>query len=156
MVVEGEMRIEGTLDAVWAMAADVVGWATTYTGVQQVEVVARPASGMVGLRWKETRLYFGESATVEKWVTEAVDRAYFTTRAEQDGFIFTTTLRLVAQGSGVIVTSRHRTDTSTLMARLKALPMVLFRGVIRKAILEDLRDLKAAVEGTAPVAAARR
>jgi hypothetical protein len=33
-----------------------------------------------------------------------------------------------------------------MAARLKSLPMGLFKGVIRKAILQDLNDIKSAVE----------
>jgi hypothetical protein len=68
-------------------------------------------------------------------------------RAEQDGFVFTTTLRLTEQGSDVVVTSSHRTEAQTLGARLRALPLFLFKGVIRKTVLADLEDFKAAVEG---------
>ncbi len=146
MEVSGMVTVTATRAAAWAVATDVEGWARIIRGVQRIEVVARPASGLTGLRWRETRLLFGDAATVEKWVTRAVEPDLYETRAEQDGFVFTTTLRLAEQGGGVVLTSTHRTEAVTLGARLKALPMVFFRGVIRKAILEELHDLKAAIE----------
>lgn len=148
MLVAGDISIKGTRAAVWSVVSDVEGWARIIKGVKQVEVVARPSQGVAGLRWKETRLLFDEAATVEKRVTESKEGVFFTSRAEQDGFVFTTTLRLAEHGGSVVVTSAHRTDAQTIGARLRALPLVFFKGVIRKALMEDLQDLKAAVEGT--------
>jgi hypothetical protein len=147
MEVSAELRITGTRAAVWAVASDVEGWARIVQGVRGIEIVTRPATGLTGLRWKETRLLFDKPETVEKWVTESVDQEFFTSRAEQDGFVFTTSLRLTEQGGGVLVTSTHRTDTQTLGARLRALPLFLFKGMFRKVILADLQDFKTAVEG---------
>ncbi len=146
MVVSGDIRIEGTRAAVWSVVSDVANWARIIKGVREIEIVTPPTTGLSGLRWKETRLLFGEPVTVEKWVTDWAEREFFTSRAEQDGFVFTTTLRLTEQGGGVVVTSTHRTDALTLGARLRSLPLVLFRGVIRKALMEDLRDIKAALD----------
>jgi Polyketide cyclase / dehydrase and lipid transport len=146
LVVSGEIRIEGTRAAVWSVASDVAAWSRTIKGVRQIEIVTPPTTGLTGLRWKETRLLFDEPTTVEKWVTEWAEPEFFTSRAEQDGFVFTTTLRLDDRDGSVVVTSTHRTDALTLGARLRALPLVLFRRVIRKALMEDLRDIKAAVE----------
>jgi len=32
------------------------------------------------------------------------------------------------------------------VARLKSLPMILFKGVVKKALLQDLNDIKSAIE----------
>ena len=148
MVVSGEVRIEGTRVAVWSVVSDVDRWAKIIKGVKQIEVIACPTVGISGLRWKETRLLFDKPETVEKRVTESTEQEFFTTRAEQDGFLFTATLRLTDQGSGVLLTSSHRTAPQTMAARWRSLPLFLFKGLIRKALLEDLTDIKEAVEGS--------
>jgi hypothetical protein len=148
MIVSGSLIIEATRADVWSVAADVEGWAKILRGVRQIEIVARPAAGLSGLRWKETRLLFDKPETVEKWVTESAEERFFTTRAEQDGFVFTTTLRLDDQGDRVLVTSTHQTEARTLVARLRSLPLLLFKGVIRRTLMKDLQDLKQAVEGS--------
>lgn len=43
------------------------------------------ASGLVGLKWRETRMLFGKEATAEKWITDAVENECYKTRAESDG-----------------------------------------------------------------------
>lgn len=146
MVVSQEVRIHGTKAAVWSAVTEVDRWPEIIRGVRQIEVVARPESGVLGLRWKETRLLFDQPETVEKVVTESVEGVVLTTRAEQDGFVFTTTHRWADHGNEVVLTSVHETKPQTFVARLKSLPLVFFRGVLRKAILDDLMDIKHSVE----------
>ena len=147
MEVSVEVSIDGSREAVWSVISNVELWAKVIKGVKQVELIARPSSGMSGLRWKETRLLFDKPETVEKQVTEVTDLEFFTSEAEQDGFVFTTTIRLTEQDNSVLLTSIHRTDAQTFIARLRSLPLFLFKGVIRKYILQDLNDIKNAVEG---------
>jgi hypothetical protein len=53
----------------------------------------------------------------------------------------------ISEGDGVItLTSSHDSRPQGIVARLKSLPMFLFKGVIKKAILKDLNDIKSAVE----------
>lgn len=146
MLVEARLTVPAPRAAVWSVVTDVDRAAEVLSGVVRVEVVERPASGLVGLRWRETRVLFGEEATVEKRVSAAVDGTSYETRAEQDGFLFVTTLQLVDAPDGTTLVSTHATHPQGLLARLKALPLVFFRGVLRKAILQDLGDYGAAVE----------
>lgn len=148
MLVEAQLPVAGTRSAVWAAIADIEGAAAIVSGIKQIEIVAKPASGLVGLRWRETRLLFGEAATVEKWVTEAAEDEFYQTRAEDKGFVFLTTMRIAQGAGGITLISSHDSQPQTLLARLQAIPMGLFfKGVIKKAILQDLNDIKAAVEG---------
>jgi hypothetical protein len=149
MLVEAQLVIKAPKPAVWAAVADIVNSPSIISGIKSVEIVDRPASGLVGLRWRETRILFGEPATVEKWVTEAVENQFYRTRAEDNGFVFLTTIRLAEGSGGTVVTSSHDSQPQTLAAKLQAIPMGLFfKGVIRKAILQDLNDIKVSVERT--------
>lgn len=147
MIVEAQVTIEASRAAVWSVITDLEGAADLLSGVEQVEIVARPASGVVGLRWRETRILFDKPETVEKWITDAVEGTSYTTRAEIPGFVFLATFRIEEEGGGLALVSSHETRPTSLAAKLKAMPMALFfRGMIEKAILQDLNDLKAAVE----------
>jgi hypothetical protein len=44
------------------------------------------------------------------------------------------------------LTNSHETKPQGIVAQLKSLPLFLFKGVIKRAILQDLNDIKAAVE----------
>ena len=146
MTVEAQLTIHATKAAIWAATTDIVNLAQLLSGVEKIEAVEKPATGLVGLKWKETRKLFGESATVEKWITEVKENEYYKTRAEQDGFVFITTNRVSGSDGNVVLTGIHETVTQGFAAKVKALPMVFFKGVIRKAIMKDLEDIKKAVE----------
>lgn len=91
-------------------------------------------------------MLFGKEASVEKWITEAKENEYYTTRAEEDGFVFITTNRVSGSDGSVTLTGIHETLPQGFAAKLKSLPMVFFKGVIKKAILQDLNDIKSVVE----------
>ena len=146
MIVEAHVTINASKAAVWAATTDIANLAQLLSGVEKIEVVHKPATGLLGLRWRETRILFGKPATVEKWITEAKENEYYTTRAEDSGFVFITTNRISGSDGSVTLTGIHETQPQGFAAKLKALPMVFFKGVIKKAILQDLNDIKAAVE----------
>lgn len=149
MTVEAQVTIKGSKASVWAATTDFANFVQLLSGVEKIEVVDKPATGLVGLKWKETRMLFGKEATVEKQITEAKENEYYTTRAEQDGFVFITTNRLSGSDGSVTLTGIHETQPLGFAAKLKALPMVFFKGVIKKAILQDLNDIKAVVRRAA-------
>lgn len=147
MNVEAQISIAGSTAAVWAAIADIENAAALIGGIEKIEILERPTSGLVGLKWRETRILFGKPASVDKSITEAVEREFYRTRAEDSGFVFVTTQRISAGQDRVTLTSSHETLPRGFVARLQAIPMQLFfKGVIRKAILQDLNDIKAAVE----------
>ena len=147
MIVEAQITINGSKAAVWAAITDIENAAAIIRGIENIEVVEKPANGLVGLRWRETRLLFGKPATVEKWITEAAENEFYETRAESDGFVFLTTMSLSESGSGIALTSAHDSQPQGIVAKLQSIPMGLFfKGVVRKAILQDLNDIKSVVE----------
>jgi len=147
MLVEVQVTIHGSRAAIWAAITDIENASETISGIDRIEVVEKPASGLVGLRWRETRMLFGKPATAEKWITDAAENEFYKTRAESDGFIFLSTLSMSESGGGIRLTSVHDSQPQSLAARLMSIPMgLLFKGVAKKALLQDLNDIKAAVE----------
>jgi hypothetical protein len=146
MIVEAQVVINGTRDAIWAAITNIEGAAQFISGIEKIEIVEKPASGLVGLRWRETRILFGKPATVEKRITATNTNEFYTTEAQDSGFLFVTTQRISESSGGMTLTSSHETKPQGFVATLKALPMPLFKGIIRKAVLQDLNDIKAAVE----------
>jgi hypothetical protein len=146
MLVEAQININAPPSAVWHAITDIGNFASFMGGVEKIEIVERPSTGLGGLRWKETRMYFGKPATVEKQMTEAVENEFYKTRAEDSGFVFLTTMRISENSNGVTLTSSHDTQPQGFAAKLKSAPMIFFKGVIRKALVQDLTDIKAAAE----------
>ena len=92
-------------------------------------------------------MLFGKPATVEKWITDAVENEFYKTRAEDNGFVFLSTMSISESSGGITLTSSHETRPQGIVARLLSIPMgLLFKGVAKKALLQDLNDIKSAVE----------
>ena len=147
MIVEVQVTISGSKAAIWAAITNIEHASETIRGIEGIEVLEKPAKGLVGLRWRETRMLFGKPATAEKWITDAVENEFYKTRAESDGFVFLSTTS-ISESSGVVtLTSSHDSQPQTIVARLMSIPMgLLFKGVAKKTLLQDLIDIKAAVE----------
>ena len=64
-----------------------------------------------------------------------------------DSFVFLTTKTISESGGGTTLTECHESNPQSIVAKLMSIPMRLFfKGVIKKAALQDLNDVKAAVE----------
>jgi hypothetical protein len=147
MIVEAQVTIKGSRAAVWAAITDIAKASEVIRGIEKIEVLQKPASGLVGLRWRETRMLFGKPTTVEKWITEAAGNEFYKTRAEDQGFVFLTTKRISESSGGMTLIESHESRPQGIVAQLQSIPMGLFfKGVIRKALLQDLNDIKSAVE----------
>ena len=147
MIVEAKVTINGSRAAIWAAITDIENAAKIMSGIEKIEILEKPSSGLVGLKWRETRMLFGNPATVEKWITDAAENEFYKTRAESDGFVFLSTTRILENSSGITLASSHDSIPQSVVARLLSIPMgLLFKGVAKKAILQDLSDIKAAVE----------
>src|SRR6266436_2232415 len=146
MIVEAQVTINGSKAAIWAAITNIENASETISGILNIEVLEKPANGLVGLKWGETRMLFGKPATVAKWITDAAVNEFYKTRAEDGGFVFLTTKRISERNGGMTLTESHETTPQGIIAKLKSAPMFLFKGVIKKALLKDLNDIKAAVE----------
>lgn len=146
MQVQAHMTIHGTKEAIWSAITNIRSASDIIRGIENIEILEEPAQGLVGLKWKETRMYFGKPAAIDKWVIEATPPVMLKTRAEMDDYVFITTMRLDETVDGIMLTSIHETQPQGWVAKLKSLPMVFFKGLLKKAILEDLKDYKAAAD----------
>jgi hypothetical protein len=155
MLVEAQVTINGSKAAIWAAITNIENASETISGIDKIEVLEKPANGLVGLRWRETRMLFGKPATAEKWITDAAENEFYKTRAEDNGFVFLSTMSITESSSGSItLTSSHDSQPQGIVAKFMSIPMgLLFKGVAKKAILQDLNDIKAAVEQQWSIAA---
>ena len=147
MIVEAQVTINGSKSAIWAAITNIENASETISGIEKIEVLERPANGLVGLKWRETRMLFGKPATADKWITDAAENAFYKTRAESDGFVFLSTTSISESSGGITLTSSHDSQPQVIVARFLSIPMLfLFKGVAKKALLQDLNDIKSAVE----------
>ena len=147
MIVEAQVTINGTKAAIWAAITNIENASDTISGIHKIEVLEKPAHGLVGLKWRETRTLFGKPATAEKWITDASENEFYRTKAESDGFVFLCTKRISESSGGMTLTESHESKPQGIVAKLMSIPMgFLFKGVAKKALLQDLNDIKSSVE----------
>ena len=147
MIVEVQVAVNGPKEAVWAAITDIEHAPKIMSGIEKIEVLEKPANGLVGLKWRETRMLFGKPATADKWITDAAENEFYKTRAEEQGFVFLSTTSISESSGGITLTSSHDSKPQGIVAKLLSIPMgVLFKGVAKKALLQDLNDIKSAVE----------
>jgi hypothetical protein len=147
LIVEAQVTINGSKATIWAAITNIENASETIRGIENIEVLEKPANGLVGLRWRETRMLFGKPATAEKWITDAAENEFYKTRAESDGFVHLATIRISESSGGITLTSSHESRPQGIVARLLSIPMgLLFKGVAKKALQQDLNDIKSAVE----------
>jgi len=146
MIVQAQVTINGSRAAIWAAITNIENASQTISGIENIEVLERPENGLVGLKWRETRTVFGKSATVEKWITDAAENEFYKTKAEDGGFVFLTTKRLSEGSGGITLAESHESTPQSIVAKLSIPMLFLFKGVVKKALLQDLNDIKAAVE----------
>ena len=147
MLVEAQVTINGSRAAIWTAITVIENASDIISGIEKIEVLQKPAKGLVGLRWRETRILFAKPATVEKWITDAAENQFYKTKAEDGGFVFITKMRITENTGGMMLNSSHDSQPQTFGAKFMTIPMGLFfKGTIKKAVLQDLNDIKAAAE----------
>jgi carbon monoxide dehydrogenase subunit G len=147
MFVETQVSISGAKKSVWSVITDIENAASNISGIDQVEILEQPSEGLVGLKWRETRTVMGKSATEEMWITEAVENEHYKARAESHGFIYISTLRVTEEAGTTLLSMSHDSSAQSFGAKLMSIPMGLFfKGMMKKAFLKDLNDIKGVVE----------
>ncbi len=147
MKVATSITIAAPVEAVWQAVINIEQAADMVSGIRQVEVLHKPEQGMVGFKWRETRIMFGKEATEDMWITDCVTNDYYATRAENHGAVYLSRISVQAVADGTRLTMGFESQAQTLFARLMSSLMVFFiKGSIIKEFDKDLVDIKAFVE----------
>ena len=55
MMVEVQVSINGSRAAIWAAISNIENASEPISGIERMGVLEKPANGLVGLKWRETR-----------------------------------------------------------------------------------------------------
>ncbi|MBD3419041.1 MAG: hypothetical protein GF398_02875 [Chitinivibrionales bacterium] len=147
MRISVSVTINASKEDVWNVITGIEQSAETISGIEKIEILEKPESGLVGLKWRETRTLFGKTATEVMWITDAAEPQYYQTRAESHGSVYQSKLSIAQQDNGVGLSMDFNGTPQTFGARLMyALMGFMFKGATEKALKRDLDDIKAAVE----------
>lgn len=150
MRMSADVVVRAPRSVVWAVVTDIPNAASTIEGIEKIEIIDRPASGLVGLKWRETRKMFGKEATEVMWITGASEASHYETRAESHGAVYTTRIGLEDAAGGTRLSMELAAAPQTFGAKVMGSIFGPFmKGSMRKALLKDLEDIKAAAEAQA-------
>ncbi|TQD36991.1 SRPBCC family protein [Haloflavibacter putidus] len=139
--------IKASKQEVWNVITNIENSEKTISGIDKVEILNNPKDSMIGLKWKETRTLFGKPSTETMWITEAVENKYYKTRAESNGAIYQTILKLSEKENTTSLTMEFNSEAISLKAKIMAF---IFGRIIgksmKKLIKKDLIDIKTASE----------
>lgn len=146
MQIQVSIDINAPKEKVWSVITDIEGSASTISGINKVEVLEQPDSGVVGLKWRETRTMFGKEATVVMWITDAEPNLFYKTRAENHGMIYVSELRLEGVDGATRLTMGFHGEVQKFSTNLMSIMGWFFRGSTKKAMQQDLEDIKRKAE----------
>ncbi|MET0714123.1 MAG: SRPBCC family protein [Mycetocola sp.] len=146
MRIQDSISINADRKRVFAVFCDLDKAATNVTAITRIEVLTGPAQLNVGTRWRETRTMFGKEATEEMWVTGFEPDVSYVAEAESRGTHYRSEYRFTPDGTGTRVDMTFEGTPLTLGARLAGVLGALFAGAAKKALHQDLVDLKRACE----------
>lgn len=146
MTITAEELIEAPRERVWQLVTNPDVWEDMISGIVSIEVIDRPAQGVVGLKWREKRILFGKEATETMWVTAAETNRWYETRAENHGAVYTTRISLDDVDAKTRLRMEFSSRATTFVSKLMSLMAFMFNGALRKMMQQDLRDIRARAE----------
>lgn len=147
--------INASPEAVWTVITDLENAAERITGITKVEVLERPESGVIGLKWRETRVMLGKEATEEMTISAAKDGEWFETTAYNCGSEYRSRMTVTprstagatAGAEGSELTFSFQGTCLTWWAHLLSFAMGwMMVGSLKQCMAADLADLKGAAE----------
>jgi len=147
MNIQEEITIQAPRSTVWQLITDIEGSDQRISGIKKIEILEKPKDGLIGLKWEETRIMFGKTATEVMWITDVVDGFSYKTQAEGPGVIYISSLSLVEEGAQTRLIMGFKSEISSLGTKIISSIMgLLFNKATRDAVKKDLIDIKTAAE----------
>ena len=154
MMIEVQVDIQSSKEEIWEVISDIENSAEIISGIDKIEILDKPADGLVGLKWRETRTMFNNTATEIMWVTEAVENDFYKVRAESNGAVYISKMSIIEADDSSTLTMEFNAEAQTFTAKLMSATIgQLFKSSSVKTLQQDLVDIKTAVEkgATPPV-----
>lgn len=141
------IEIKAPKEKVWQVITDIENSTDTISGIDKIEILDKPKETIVGLKWKETRTIFGKSSTETMWITEAEENKYYQTRAESNGSVYQTVLKLSEQGKATNLSMEFSSEAVSVTGKIMALVFnAMLKKSMKKLIEKDLLDIKTFIE----------
>ena len=146
MSIQANLFINTSPEEAWKVITDIEKAQERIKCIKDIKILERPESGVVGLKWEETREMFGKEAIETMWIDQAVENEFYTTKAENCGCVYTSRVEIVKAENGIELKMSFSAEPQTFVAKLMTPMMFFMKGAIKKAFQKDLQDLKIFLE----------
>lgn len=146
MKIQDSISIDADRARVFEVFCDLDKAAVNVSGITKLKVLAGPAQLNLGTKWRETRKMLGQEATEEMWVTAYEQDVSYTVEAESRGAHYRSEYRFTPKAGGTRIDLSFEGVPLTFGARMADVIGALFAGAARKAMHQDLVDLKKVCE----------
>ncbi len=143
--VEVQATVAAPPERVFEAATDLASLPETMSGIDSVEALSDGPFG-AGTRWRETRTLYGRQATEEMWVTGFDPPRSYVVEAESHGAHYRTEITFAPEGDGTRVTFVFGARPVSFVARLFSIFSGMMMKGVKKALAQDLEDLKRVAE----------
>ena len=141
------IEIEKPIEDVWNAIIDFKNCSNYIESIIRLEIIDEPKDTLIGFKWKETRVMFGKEATETMWITDYEENEYYETRAESHGSVYISRLSLSSIENHTKLTMSFSAEAQTFFVKILSLSMgFLMKGVMKKALMKDLINIKTHVE----------
>jgi hypothetical protein len=140
--IQDSINIRADRKRVFEVFCDLDNAAANVSAITRIEVLAGPTQLDLGTTWRETRTMFGKEATEEMRVTGYEKDVSYVAEAESRGTHYRSEYRFTPDGSGTRVDMTFDGTPLTVGARVAGVLGALFAGAAKKALHQDLVDLK--------------
>ncbi len=142
MQTSASTKINATREQVWNVVTDIEKAKDRIECILDIEVLEKPDSGLVGLKWKEKREMFGKEATETMWIIEAKEYEYYIAEAKNSGALYHSKVELSGEDGDILLAMSFKSTPQTFMAKLLTPMMFMMKGMIKKAFIKDMEDIK--------------
>lgn len=147
MQIHDSIVINAPIAKVFQVFADLGSAETSISAITKIEILNGGPTMQVGTRWHETRVMFGQSATEEMEISRIEQNRMYEVVAESHGAKYRTVFEFKSLGENQTEASMmFEGIPTTFMGKLMAPLGYIFLGATKKALHQDLEDLKKVCE----------
>lgn len=146
MTVTATEHINAPPAQVWKIVTDFENIAKNISAITDAKILEQPDTGIIGLKWQETRVMFGKEATETMWISAAKDGEWYETTAHNCGSIYNSRVGVKEVNGGTEISMSFTATPETFFAKLFSVVGFMFNGAIKKAFQQDLLDIKRLAE----------
>ena len=142
-----QQNINAAPEVVFAASTNIEAWPEYFSGIKRVDIATEGPVG-VGTTFRETRIMMKREATEEMMITAFDPPREYVVESDSCGSHFHTSVRMHPGREGTCMELEMVTRPMTLVAWLMAPIALMMKGLMKKLIARDLKDLANFVEAS--------